>query len=137
MANVKNLTVRGMLHRSARYFPDNEAAVDESYRYTYAELLDKVRRTAAIYHRMGVRKGDRVALMLLPSANHVVALFAAYEIGAIPVGLHVRESTKLLLATLERLSPRVLVYDPSFTDAVDELRDRLPFITGYIGARSG
>ncbi len=137
MANVKNLTVRGMLHRSARYFPKNEAAVDERYRYTYADLLDKVRRTAAIYHGMGVRKGDRVALLLLPSANHVVALFAAYEIGAIPVALHVRESTKLLVATLERLSPRVLVYDPSFTDDVDALRDKVPFITGYIGARSG
>ena len=48
MANVKNLTVRGMLHRSARYFPDNEAAVDESYRYTYAELLDKVRRPVEV-----------------------------------------------------------------------------------------
>lgn len=137
MANAKNLTVRGMLHRSARYFPDNEAAVDESYRYTYAELLDKVRRTAALYHGMGVRKGDRVALLLLPSANHVVALFAAYELGAIPVALHVRESTQLLVRTLERLSPRILVYDPSLTDSVDELRDQVPFITGYVGARSG
>jgi len=137
MANVKNLTVRGMLHRSARYFPDNEAAVDESYRYTYAELLDKVRRAAAIYHGMGVRKGDRVAMMLLPSANHVVALFAAYELGAIPVALHVRESTSLLVKTLERLSPRILVYDPSLSDQVDELRELCPGITGYVGARSG
>ena len=137
MANVRDLAVREIVRRSARYFPDNEAVVDEAYRYTYAQLMDKIQRTAAIYHSMGVRKGDRVALMLLPSANHVVALFAAYELGAIPVALHARESPSLLAKTLERLAPRVLVYEGGLADSVAEFRDQVPFITGYICARSG
>ena len=69
-----------MFHRAARWFPNHEAAVDETTRYTYRELLDSVQRCAALYHELGVRKGDRVALMLYPSTVHCIALFAAFEL---------------------------------------------------------
>ncbi len=137
MPNDHGYSVRGILHRTAAFFPDHTAVVDETFRYSYAELLDKVRRTAKLYHGLGVRKGDRVALMMLPSANHVVALFAAFELGAIPVALHVRESTPILAKTLARLSPRILVYEATLAQRVAELRPQTPWVTGYVTARSG
>lgn len=130
-------TVRGMLRRTAIYFPANDAVVDEQFRYTYRELYDRVRRTARLYHDLGVRKGDRVALLLLPSANHVVALFAAYELGAIPVALHVRESVPVLVKTLQRLSPRILVYEAKLAEQAGQLRAQSPGLSGFVAARSG
>lgn len=130
-------SLRGMLRRTATYFPANDAVVDEQFRYTYGELHDKVRRAARLYHELGVRKGDRVALMLLPSANHVVALFAAHELGAIPVALHIRESVPILVKTLQRLSPRILVYDASLIEQAERIRAQAPWLTGFVTARSG
>ena len=75
MAGEGVTSVREMLHRSVRYHGENEALVDERYRYSYAQMLEKVQQTAALLHSLGVRKGDRVALMMLPSANHPLALF--------------------------------------------------------------
>ena len=129
---TRDITVRDMLHRAADWFPERESVVDDLYRYRYPELLDQAQRCAALYHQLGVRKGDRVALMTVASVQHAVALFGAVELGAIPAALHVRESLGTLSAVLEQLSPRVLVYDGAFAGVVKELRQRNPLITGYV-----
>lgn len=132
----EELTLPSILDRAARWFPDHEAAVDPSQRYTYAELQDKVHGMAALYHDLGVRKGDRVAFLLYPSANHVVALFGALQLGALPVALHVRESVAVLTEVTRRLAPRVLVYDGNFDEKAACLRDSVPGLTGLVRARS-
>ncbi len=137
MAGEGVTSVREMLHRSVRYHGENEALVDERYRYSYAQMLDKVQQTAALLHSLGVRKGDRVALMMLPSANHPLALFGAIELGAVPVALHIRESDETVLELLDRLSPRVLVYDVSMEARVETLMQRTNLITGLVRATSG
>ncbi|MGK2941755.1 MAG: class I adenylate-forming enzyme family protein [Immundisolibacter sp.] len=129
---TRDITVRDMLHRAADWFPERESVVDGLYRYTYPQLRDQVQRCAALYHSLGVRKGDRVALMAVASVQHVVALFGAIEIGAIPVALHVRESVGTLSAVLDQLSPRALVYDGVFTALVAQIRQRNPLITGFV-----
>jgi len=136
MRESDQLTVREMLHRAARWFPNNEVAVDETTRYTYKELLDQLQRCAALYHTLGVRKGDRVALMLYPSTVHCIALFAAFELGALPVALHVRETAKALTPMVDRLAPRLLVYDASMEGKAKELLESSPFVTGSIRATS-
>ncbi len=137
MAGEGVTSVREMLHRSVRYHGENEALVDERYRYSYAQMLEKVQQTAALLHSLGVRKGDRVALMMLPSANHPLALFGAIELGAVPVALHIRESDETVLELLDRLSPRVLVYDVSMEARVETLMQRTNLITGLVRATSG
>ena len=129
---TRDVTVRDMLHRAADWFPHGERVVDELFRYTYPQLLDQVRRCAGLYHRLGVRKGDRVALLTVPSVQHTVALFAAMELGAIPAAMHVRESVGTLGGVVEQLSPRVLVYDGAYADLADQLRRRNPLVTGFV-----
>ncbi len=136
MKESDQFTLREMLHRTTKWCPNNEAVVDETTRLTYTELLDSAQRTAAIYFKLGVRKGDRVAFMLYPSTIHCVALFAAFELGAIPIGLHYRETAKALAPMVERLSPRVLVYDAGMEDKAKELLDLCPLVTGSIRASS-
>jgi len=130
------VTLRGILHRNARWYPDHEAIVDGTCRLTYRGLLDYVRRMARLLHDHGVRKGDRVALLTYPSAVHVIALFGAIELGAIPCALHVRESAETLAAVLERLAPRVLVYEGALVSLAATLRSRVPLITHAVCAVS-
>jgi long-chain acyl-CoA synthetase len=132
----RETNLRDILRRAERWFPTREAVVDPLYRYTYAELAAQVRRMAKLLHTRGVRKGDRVALMCYPSVQHVVALFGAIELGAIPCALHLRESDPILGAVLERLSPRVLVYDAALAERAAALRARVPLVSFGIAARS-
>ena len=52
---------------------------------TYAELGDQIARAAEGLRKSGVRKGDRVALVLPNCPQHVVAFYAALRLGAVVV----------------------------------------------------
>jgi long-chain acyl-CoA synthetase len=52
---------------------------------TYRQLQDATKRFATALFQLGVRKGDRVALMLPNCPQFVVALYGAMRIGAVPV----------------------------------------------------
>lgn len=132
-----DITLRDLIRRAAEKFPDSEAVVDSTRRYSYAGLLDHVQRMAKLLHSLGVRKGDRVALLMPPSAVHAVALFGTIELGAIPVALHVRESEAVLAALLERTAPRVLVYDGALAEMSHRLRQKASWVTAAVLAISG
>jgi len=136
MKGSDQITVREMLHRAARWFPKNEAAVDAEVRLSYSELLARVQSCAGMYHKFGVRKGDRVALLLYPSAVHTVALFGAIELGALPVALHVREAVATLAAIVRKISPRILVYDAALEPTAQKLLQQCKEITWAVRARS-
>ena len=52
---------------------------------TYAELGEQIARAAEGLRKRGVRKGDRVALVLPNSPQHVVAFYAALRLGAVVI----------------------------------------------------
>ena len=52
---------------------------------TWAELRERTLRFATALFQLGVRKGDRVAIMLPNCPEFVVAFYGALRIGAIPV----------------------------------------------------
>jgi len=52
---------------------------------TFAQLADQVARLADALRRLGVRSGDRVALVLPNCPQHVVAFYAVLRLGAVVV----------------------------------------------------
>jgi long-chain acyl-CoA synthetase len=52
---------------------------------TYAELATEVSQAAAALQALGVRAGDRVALVLPNCPQHVVAFYAVLRLGAVVV----------------------------------------------------
>jgi len=65
----------------AFYWEGNEPT--ESIKYTYAELLDKVKRFANVLKSKGVGKGDNVAIYLPMVAELPIAMLACARIGAV------------------------------------------------------
>jgi len=54
----------------------------------FTELAGDVRRFAAAYRRLGVKKGERIALMLPDSRSFVTAFLSGLHLGAVPVPLY-------------------------------------------------
>jgi len=50
---------------------------------SYMELRNKVDRLASALYDLGIKKGDRVAILLLNSPEHIIAFYATVKIGAI------------------------------------------------------
>ena len=73
-----------LLDSAARY--PNRVAIDFlSRQTTYAELETQVRQAATVLLNAGVKRGDRVALIMPNCPQHIVAIFAISLIGAIAV----------------------------------------------------
>ena len=86
-----DVTLPEALDQTAERFPDRVALrffLDARLpvpALTYRELQDATKRFATALFQLGVRKGDRVALMLPNCPQLVIAFYGALRIGAIPV----------------------------------------------------
>nr|WP_241744426.1 AMP-binding protein [Cellulosimicrobium arenosum] len=73
------------MFRAASRWPARAAVDFFGAATTYAELAAEVERAAGALHDLGVRHGDRVALVLPNCTSHVVAFYAAQRLGAVVV----------------------------------------------------
>jgi acetyl-CoA synthetase len=90
--------------------------------YSFAELADDSARFAHWLARQGVKKGDRVAVLLDPSRAFYVAMFGAVKYGAIAVPLFTLFGPDALALRIEDCKPALIVA----TDKADVLRARFP-----------
>ena len=73
-----------VLEVASRY--PKRAAIDFFARQlTYAELADDMRRCAGALHQAGVRRGDRVALVMPNCPQHAIAVLGTMLLGAVVV----------------------------------------------------
>ena len=71
--------------RAVRAFPDRTAVDFLGATTTYRRLGELVARAASVLLHLGVRRGDRVAVVLPNCTSHVVAVQAVLRIGAVVV----------------------------------------------------
>jgi long-chain acyl-CoA synthetase len=92
---------------------------------TYADLGEQVAKAAEGLHRLGVRPGDRVALVLPNCPQHVVAFYAVLRLGGIVVEhnpLYTHEEMSYQLADHR---PRVIVAWDKVAPMVREIASSL------------
>lgn len=107
-----------ILERNARRVPDRVALVCGEQQYTYRELDDAVNQAAHALGRLGVRHGDRVAVMGANSDVFVIAYYALLKLGVITVPTNVRLAPPELAYQLEDAQSRLILYDPELTAVV-------------------
>lgn len=81
-------TIPDLLAEMARRYPAREALVGSGQRYTYAELHAAVRRLAKGLHALGVRRGDKVAILMGNRPEWIVADLAITLLGGIMVAVN-------------------------------------------------
>lgn len=82
---VPSVPVTRMLDDAAERFPKHKALVFLGTSLTYREVVAKVDAFAAALRGLGVRPGDRVALILPNCPQEVIAFYGVLRIGAIVV----------------------------------------------------
>ncbi len=82
------LSLASVLAESARRYPDKTAVVDGDLRVPYAWLWREARGYAAGLRELGVRPGDRVALLAPNTADFPRAYYGALAAGAVIVPVH-------------------------------------------------
>ena len=120
-----NANIGLLLAKRAYINPDLEALYDVAAdrRFTYEELNARTNQVANALSTT-VRKGDRVALLMMNSHEYVTSFFAIAKLGAVLVPLNWRLVADELEFILKDSGTTTLLYGEEFLPAVTDLQGR-------------
>ena len=150
-------TIVDLLERNARLQPDKEALAEinpanqpshtttwreynlietaegDKYRrsMTWREFDAQANQAANLLITRGVRKGDKVAILLMNCLEWLPIYFGILKCGALAVPMNYRYTAEEIRYCAELADVSVLIYGPEFIDRVAEIRDRLPDIKNF------
>jgi len=105
-----NISLGEMLKESANKAPNSVAIFFQSNQITYEQLDNFADKFGGVLQRLGIRKGDRIAVYLPNTPQFVVAYFGVLRIGAIVVACSPLYKERELAHILSDSESRVLVY---------------------------
>jgi long-chain acyl-CoA synthetase len=110
--------------------------IDANIHLTYEQFSNSVNRmTATLYYKYGVRKGDRVALMLNNGIDYAISFFALARLGTIVVPINTAFKKDELAFQLNDSGSIMLIIAPGFEQILAEVRPQISqlkyvFVTG-------
>ncbi|GIW10759.1 MAG: acyl-CoA synthetase [Dehalococcoidia bacterium] len=116
--------------------PEQECLVFEDRRLTYAQVFERIQRLAAALARLGVRPGDRVALLHTNSNESIEAYYAVAMLGGIFVPLNYRARSEELLHLLSDSEASTVLVGDRYVGLVRELKSQLPRLQRLIAIES-
>lgn len=126
------------LFRAQATWQPNAPALDYGPRsWTYGQLLDSVDRLASTLRRLGVRKGDRIAVLAENRPEYTQIQLAAARIGAIVACLNWRLTTHELIESVQLVEPGHLFFSDRFQERADALSAVIPLVALNVGALFG
>ena len=102
---------------------------------TWLEFEKKANRFANLLLSRGIKKGDKVAILLMNCMEWLPIYFGILKAGALAVPLNYRYTADEIKYCLELAEVDVLVFGPEFIGRVEEICDRIPNVkqTFYVG----
>lgn len=156
-----NMIITDFLERNAAEFPEDVALVeinpqvmnetrmtwkdyalmqpnpDESGRreITWLDFEKKANRFANLLLSRGIKKGDKVAVLLMNCLEWLPVYFGVLKTGALAVPLNYRYTAEEIRYCLDLADVDVLVFGNEFIGRVEEIYDRIPKVKQifYVG----
>src|SRR3569833_2911629 len=116
-------SVWAMVKEAVSRNPDGEALVCGDRRLKWRDVVAQTGRIAACFHESGLRRGDRVALLLGNRIEFVLSVFAAAQLGLVTVLLSTRQQTPEIAYVLADCGARLLVYEASLAERLPDPSD--------------
>jgi long-chain acyl-CoA synthetase len=122
--NYPEIPLYAFLENSARKYPNRVALIFHGKRISYDRLWDETRRFSASLRDLGVRKGDRVGLLMPNTPQFVVAYYATLMVGAVAVAVNPLNPVEEVERELHETGVEALIILDRFIDKMPEERPR-------------
>ena len=93
---------------------------------TWAQFEEKANRFANFLLTRNVKKGDKVAILLMNCLEWLPIYFGALRAGALAVPLNFRYAADEIRYCVDLADASVLVFGPEFTGRVEQFADQMP-----------
>jgi len=122
-----DMTLMGMFNETCQKFPDRDAFSSFGQTRTYGEIQDLARNFSAyLQGELGVKKGDRIALMTPNCMAFPVAMFGIVGAGAVQVNVNPLYTGRELLHQLQDADTDTIIIFTGSTPVLAEILEDSP-----------
>jgi acetyl-CoA synthetase len=111
--------------RFALYHEDDAGRVEK---FTYWDLQQEANRLSNALMAMGVRRGDRVAIVLPQRPETIVAHIAIYQMGAVAMPLSILFGPEALEYRLHNSASAAIIIEGNYLSNLLPVRDKCPLL---------
>jgi len=111
--------------RNAKIYPDKEAIIFSDIRLTFKQFQERINRLANALIKLGIQKGDKVAVLLNNGYQYAELYFAIPKCGAIIVPLNYRLAGRELSWIINHAEAKVLILDEAYLQAIEPIASEL------------
>ncbi|HTB02849.1 MAG TPA: class I adenylate-forming enzyme family protein [Bradyrhizobium sp.] len=129
-------SIWAMIRDAVARNPDGEALVCGERRLSWRDLAQQSAQVAAGLHKVGVRRGDRVAVLLGNRIEFVLTLFGAAHLGAVTVLLGTRQQKPEIAYVLSDCGAKLLIHEAALADRLPDAQD-VPALSHRISVSDG
>jgi acyl-CoA synthetase (AMP-forming)/AMP-acid ligase II len=121
-------------------YPDDCALIERTpaekkrREITWRQFDDAANRCAHALINQGIRKGDKVVLLMMNSIDWLIAYFGIIRTGAWAVPLNFRFTAKEILYCVEVAEPRAMIFGEEFIERIDAIKDSIHTVGDYLFA---
>lgn len=119
--SFSRLTIYDLLKRTQQKYPDHLAVIDGPLKLTYTELKQSADSFAALLHKKGFQKGDRIGLMLPNCVHYVIAYYAAMRLGGTVVQVNPSYQSSELEHMIDDATPKWFVCHRDQQEKIDRI----------------
>jgi long-chain acyl-CoA synthetase len=118
------VTLHGLLEQTAERYPERTATIFLGAKLPYRALDETANRFAHALLSLGLKQGDRVALMLPNCPQFLIAFYGALKAGAVVVAMNPLYTPRELEYQLNDAGAETLVTLSKFYPTVEAVRDK-------------
>jgi len=126
------LLIKSLLYSPIVKNPDQEIVYRDTLRFTYREFEKRVCRLAHALKKMGVKKGDTVAVMDFDSHRYLECFFAVPMIGAVLHTVNIKLSPQQIAYTVNHAEDDFILINDELLPLIEQIRAKLDSVQGYV-----
>ncbi|MFC1906646.1 class I adenylate-forming enzyme family protein [Chloroflexota bacterium] len=126
------MVVGDIVTSNARLFPHKTGIVDDKIRLTWKQFNDRANRLANALLGLGLKKGDRVAIIAENRHEYAEFFFAVAKAGLITVCLNYRLTAEQLIRILLDCEPKALLIQDTFDEVLEPIKSAINSIDSFI-----
>lgn len=131
------MTLNEMLDNSIAAKPEKDAIISNGSPISYSELGSMVNRAANALLERGLKKGDRVGVMVPRGAELVIGFLAAARAGGVAMPINFELSAQSVRKVIKAATPRFILVSGAFKALLDEALAEIPGVTIIVSGECG
>ncbi len=130
------LTIDRILEHAHRMFPRKQISTKlpdgSMYRYTYADMYQRIKKLANVLGKLGLKPGDRVGTFAWNNYQHLELYYAVPCSGAVCHTLNIRLSPAQLAYIINHAEDKVIFIDGSLVPLFEKVAGQVDGLKHYV-----